>query len=141
MPSLRWEPISDAFHTSAKVVLDVLVIHKFRNAGQVCIAPTRFHVQESIYERFATGFADRTRKLKIGNGLDLGSMMGPLANSRRRCSIAQMVDDARARGGRLLAGGGARAGEGFFFEPTVLADVSLDAEAMNNEPFGPIAVL
>jgi succinate-semialdehyde dehydrogenase / glutarate-semialdehyde dehydrogenase len=121
--------------------LDILVTHKFRNAGQVCVAPTRFNVQEGIYEKFAAGFAERTRGLKIGSGLDAASNMGPLANPRRPDAIAAMVENAQQAGARLLAGGGRRDGGGFFFEPTVLADVPLEASVMNDEPFGPIATL
>lgn len=121
--------------------LDTLVTHKFRNAGQVCVSPTRFHVQEGIYEKFVQGFADRTRKMQIGNGLDAANQMGPMANSRRPDAIAAMVEDARSIGARVLAGGGPGDGGGFFYQPTVLADVPLEAKAMNDEPFGPVALI
>ena len=121
--------------------LDTLVAHKFRNAGQVCVAPTRFHVQDSIYEAFAQGFAERTKAMKVGDGLDAGNQMGPLANPRRPDTIAALVEDARSRGARVLAGGEAEQGSGFFFQPTVIADLSLDAKAMNDEPFGPLALI
>ena len=121
--------------------LDLLVANKFRNAGQVCIAPTRFYVQDGIYERFAQGFAERTARLKVGDGLDASSQMGPMANARRPETIEAMVADARATGARVLAGGERGEGSGFFFSPTVLADVPLTARAMNDEPFGPLALL
>lgn len=121
--------------------LDTLVAHKFRNAGQVCIAPTRFHVQEGIYDRFAAGFAERTGRLKMGDGMDAASQMGPMANARRPEAIEAFVEDARQAGARLLAGGRRTDDTGFFFSPTVLADVPLEAKAMNEEPFGPIALL
>ena len=121
--------------------LDLLVANKFRNAGQVCIAPTRFYVQDGIYERFAQGFAERTAKLKVGDGLDASSQMGPMANARRPETIEAMVADAQATGARVLTGGERGKGSGFFFSPTVLADVSLTARAMNDEPFGPLALL
>jgi succinate-semialdehyde dehydrogenase/glutarate-semialdehyde dehydrogenase len=122
--------------------LDILVTHKFRNAGQVCVAPTRFSVQEGIYEKFAAGFAERTRALKVGSGLEAGTNMGPLANPRRPDAIGAMVEDARKAGARILAGGGsASSGGGFFFEPTVIADAPLDSRVMNDEPFGPLAML
>lgn len=121
--------------------LDVLVAHKFRNAGQVCVAPTRFHIQESIYDRFAAGFAERARAVKVGSGLASGTQMGPLANSRRPEAIARLVEDAVSSGATLLAGGHARPGSGLFFEPTVLGDVPLEAQAMNEEPFGPVALM
>jgi len=119
--------------------LDKLVPQKFRNAGQVCVSPTRFYVQEGIYDAFLAGFADRTRALKVGNGLEDGVQMGPLANPRRPVAITDLVGDAATRGARVLAGGKAY-GEGFFFEPTLLADVPNDADIMNTEPFGPVAV-
>jgi succinate-semialdehyde dehydrogenase/glutarate-semialdehyde dehydrogenase len=120
--------------------LDMLVPQKFRNAGQVCVSPTRFFVQEGIYEAFAKGFAERTASVKLGNGLDADTRMGPLANGRRLPAVAGLVEDAKARGARVLAGG--EAGDsGFFFQPTVLADVPDEAEAMNVEPFGPVALM
>lgn len=121
--------------------LDTLVAHKFRNAGQVCVAPTRFHVQDSIYEAFAQGFAARTKQMKIGDGLDAANQMGPLANPRRPDTIAALIEDARSHGARVLAGGEAERGSGFFFQPTVIADLPLEAKAMNDEPFGPIALI
>ncbi len=121
--------------------LDMLVTHKFRNAGQVCVAPTRFYVQDGIYDRFAAGFAERVRRLQIGDGMDASSQMGPLANSRRSDFIAELVGDAAANGATLLAGGDRRKGEGFFFKPTVLSNVPSSARAMNEEPFGPVALL
>ncbi|HJO64535.1 MAG TPA: NAD-dependent succinate-semialdehyde dehydrogenase [Sphingomonas sanguinis] len=121
--------------------LDTLVTHKFRNAGQVCVAPTRFHVQEGIYERFTKGFAERAAALKIGDGLSSDTQMGPMANPRRPEAIGAMIEDAVKNGARKLTGGEAQGGNGFFFAPTVLADVSLDAKAMNEEPFGPIALI
>jgi succinate-semialdehyde dehydrogenase/glutarate-semialdehyde dehydrogenase len=120
-------------------VLDVLVAQKFRNAGQVCVAPTRFYVQERIYEAFLTGFAERTAALKVGNGLEDGVQMGPLANPRRPAALTSLIGNATAHGSRLLTGGAAY-GEGFFFQPTLLADVPNEAAIMNTEPFGPVAV-
>ena len=123
--------------------LDMLVATKFRNAGQVCVSPTRFHVQEGIYERFAQGFAERTRALKVGDGMAADTQMGPMANARRPEAITAMVEDARSHGARVLTGGEAFGGDskGFFYTPTVLADVPLEAKAMNDEPFGPVALL
>jgi succinate-semialdehyde dehydrogenase / glutarate-semialdehyde dehydrogenase len=119
--------------------LDMLVPQKFRNAGQVCVSPTRFYVQESIHDAFINGFAERSAKLKVGNGMEAGVQMGPLANPRRPVAIASLVGDATARGAKLLAGGEAY-GDGFFFQPTLLTDVPNDADIMNTEPFGPVAV-
>ncbi|RIA37157.1 succinate-semialdehyde dehydrogenase/glutarate-semialdehyde dehydrogenase [Hephaestia caeni] len=121
--------------------LDLLVANKFRNAGQVCVSPTRFHVQQGVYEAFAKGFAERTRAVTVGNGAATGVQMGPMANPRRPEAVAAMVDDAAAKGARILAGGGRGEEGGFFFQPTVLADVPLDAKAMIDEPFGPVALI
>ena len=119
--------------------LDMVVPQKFRNAGQVCVSPTRFYVQEAIYDKFVAGFAERARGVKTGHGLDAATSMGPLANARRPGAIEALVDDAAAKGARVLAGG-KRGESGFFFEPTLLADVPDSADIMSNEPFGPVAV-
>src|SRR6476469_4754386 len=119
--------------------LDMVVPQKFRNAGQVCVSPTRFYVQRGIYDAFVKGFAERTQKVKVGNGLDDGVKMGPLANQRRPEAIERLVQDAAAKGARVLAGG-ERGDKGYFFQPTLLADVPNEAEIMNEEPFGPVAV-
>jgi succinate-semialdehyde dehydrogenase/glutarate-semialdehyde dehydrogenase len=124
--------------------LDLLVPHKFRNSGQVCVSPTRFHVQEGIYDRFVTQFAERAAKLKVGDGLDAASNMGPMANPRRPDAIEAFVDDAVRAGARIATGGtrgGGTSDGGFFFRPTVLAEVPLEARIMNEEPFGPIALM
>lgn len=120
--------------------LDMVVPQKFRNAGQVCVSPTRFYVQRGIYDRFVQGFAERTKHITTGSGLDPATKMGPLANARRPDAIGALVDDARAKGAKVLVGG-ARGTDGFFFQPTVLADVPLDADVMSNEPFGPVALM
>ena len=119
--------------------LDMVVPQKFRNAGQVCVSPTRFYVQRGIYDAFIKGFAERTAKVTVGNGLEDDTRMGPLANSRRPDAVEALVADAKAKGARLLAGG-ERGEGGFFFQPTLLADVPNEAEIMNEEPFGPVAV-
>ena len=112
---------------------------KFRNAGQVCVSPTRFLVHESVYARFVEGFAKAAAAVKVGDGMDAATRMGPLANSRRVDAMRLFIDDATAKGARLLTGG-QRIGEiGNFFQPTVLADVPLNARIMNEEPFGPVA--
>ncbi len=121
--------------------LDIVVTQKFRNAGQVCISPTRFYVQEGIYDRFVTGFNERTAKVKVGNGLDADTIMGPLANARRPVAIGALVQDAIAKGARVGTGGSADNGDGYFFRPTVLSDVPLEADIMSNEPFGPVALI
>ncbi|MCA1653862.1 MAG: NAD-dependent succinate-semialdehyde dehydrogenase [Sphingomicrobium sp.] len=119
--------------------LDMVVPQKFRNAGQVCVSPTRFYVQEGIYDAFVKGFGERTAKVTMGDGLTAGTRMGPLANARRPGAVEALVDDARRRGARVVVGGEPGEG-GFFYRPTLLADVPVEAEIMNNEPFGPVAV-
>jgi succinate-semialdehyde dehydrogenase/glutarate-semialdehyde dehydrogenase len=122
-------------------VLDQAVAAKYRNAGQVCVSPTRFYVHEGIYEHFKAGFAARARKIKVGNGLEDGVRMGPLAHERRRPAVAALIDAAVKDGAQLLAGGNSIDGPGFFYEPTVLAEVPETSRIMNDEPFGPVAVL
>jgi len=96
-------------------------------------------VQSGIYDAFLKGFATRTEKVKVGDGLEPDTKMGPLANSRRAEAVGALVEDARAKGAKVLAGGN-RGNAGFFFQPTLLADVPNDARIMNDEPFGPVAV-
>ncbi len=119
--------------------LDMVVAQKFRNAGQVCVSPTRFLVQQGVYDAFIAGFAARTKAVTTGNGLDAMTKMGPLANPRRPIAVGALVDDARAKGARVMAGGEAF-GDGFFYQPTLLADVPDSADIMTTEPFGPVAV-
>jgi succinate-semialdehyde dehydrogenase/glutarate-semialdehyde dehydrogenase len=120
--------------------LDMVVPQKFRNAGQVCVSPTRFYVQEGIYDAFITGFTERTRKVKVGDGLLEDTRMGPLANTRRPEAVEALVNDARDKGAKVMTGGSRGDSGGFFFQPTLLADVPLEADIMTNEPFGPVAV-
>ena len=120
--------------------LDMLVPQKFRNAGQVCVSPTRFYVEEGIYDAFIKGFAERTSKVKVGDGLNADTKMGPLANVRRPDAIEALVEDAVKKGAKAMAGGERGDGGGFFFQPTLLADVPNDSDIMNTEPFGPVAV-
>jgi succinate-semialdehyde dehydrogenase/glutarate-semialdehyde dehydrogenase len=122
-------------------VLDACVTAKYRNAGQVCVSPTRFYVHESIYSRFAAGFAARAKALSVGDGIDPANRMGPLAHARRLPSVKGIIDESLEHGARLLAGGKRLARKGYFFEPTVLADVPNSARIMNDEPFGPVAIL
>jgi succinate-semialdehyde dehydrogenase/glutarate-semialdehyde dehydrogenase len=122
-------------------VLDLAVAAKFRNAGQVCVSPTRFYVQEALYERFLDGFASRAKALRVDDGLVDGVRMGPLAHARRLSAVEAFIDDARASGARIVAGGGRIPRKGWFHEPTVIGDVPLSARMMNEEPFGPIALI
>lgn len=113
---------------------------KYRNAGQICIAPTRFYVHESVHDSFARKLAEHASAIRIGNGLDPQSGMGPLANGRRLVAMNEMVGNALGEGARLMAGGKGPGGKGNFWEPTVLAHVPNSARIMNEEPFGPVAV-
>jgi len=122
-------------------VLELSVAAKYRNAGQVCVSPTRFYVHEKIYGRFVDGFAERARKVPVGNSLDESKRMGPLAHARRLAAVEEFVRDAETLGATLRAGGRRLNEPGFFFAPTVLSDVSNDARVMNEEPFGPIAII
>ena len=122
-------------------VLDAVVPHKFRNAGQVCVAPTRFIVQDAVYDRFVQGFAERAKAIKVGDGLEAGVQMGPMANARRPEAMERLIADAIAAGGTLECGGTRIGNQGFFFAPTVLSGVPLSAEIMNEEPFGPVALI
>jgi len=122
-------------------VLDVMVGHKYRNAGQVCVSPTRFIVQENVFEKFRDGFAERAKALKVGNGLHDGIQMGPMANPRRPDAMERLIGDATKAGAKLNAGGERLGNQGYFYAPSVLSEVPLDAEIMNEEPFGPVALI
>ncbi|MDR5815440.1 NAD-dependent succinate-semialdehyde dehydrogenase [Caballeronia sp. LZ033] len=117
----------------------LLAAAKFRNAGQVCISPTRFLVEEKACEAFTQHFVAAARALETGDGLHEGVQMGPLANARRVEAMERLVADALAHGAKLALGGHRPERRGFFFEPTVLTGVPLAARVMNEEPFGPIA--
>ncbi len=112
---------------------------KFRNAGQVCISPTRFYVQEGVYDEFAERMAGHAKDVVVGEGLKDGVQMGPLIGERRLSVMQDLVDDAVSHGAELLAGGERLGNKGFFYKPTVLKGVSEDAKIMNEEPFGPVA--
>ncbi|MBP0625399.1 NAD-dependent succinate-semialdehyde dehydrogenase [Cupriavidus consociatus] len=114
---------------------------KFRNAGQVCISPTRFLVHKSIAREFGNALGEHAAGLQVGDGLKEGTQMGPLANSRRLDAMAEFMRDAREKGANVLTGG-TRIGEvGNFWAPTVLTNVPLDSKVFNEEPFGPIAAI
>ncbi|MEP2989916.1 MAG: NAD-dependent succinate-semialdehyde dehydrogenase [Parasphingorhabdus sp.] len=120
--------------------LDLVVTGKFRNAGQVCVSPTRFYVQSGIYDKFEKAFTKRAAKVSVGDGFDSVDM-GPLANPRRPSSVGAMIADAKTKGADIKLGGNRGEDGGFFFDPTVLSHVPLDASIMNDEPFGPVAVM
>ncbi|HEX8403340.1 MAG TPA: NAD-dependent succinate-semialdehyde dehydrogenase, partial [Duganella sp.] len=114
---------------------------KFRNAGQICIAPTRFLVHNSIKAEFTRAMVAHAEGLKMGDGMAEGTTLGPLANARRVAAMSQVVEDARGKGADVATGGQRIGTEGNFFAPTILADVPLNAMVFNDEPFGPIAAI
>ncbi len=119
----------------------MLAAAKFRNAGQVCVSPTRFLVQEKVFDDFVGKFVTAAGKVKVGDGLEAGTTMGPLANTRRVRAIEAFVDDALKAGAERKMGGSRIGEKGNFFEPTVLTHVPKEARAMNEEPFGPLAMI
>jgi succinate-semialdehyde dehydrogenase/glutarate-semialdehyde dehydrogenase len=118
----------------------ILAGAKFRNAGQVCVAPTRFLIQNEVYAPFLERFVNAAEALKLGNGLEAGTTMGPLANDRRVAAMEGFVSDAVQKGAVLKTGGKRYGNKGYFFEPTVLTDIPADARALHEEPFGPLAL-
>ncbi len=124
--------------------LDMVVPQKFRNAGQVCVSPTRFYVEDSIHDAFVAGFAARMQHVKVGDGMANGTQMGPLANPRRPSAVGDLVADAIAKGAAAHSGGldysETNKTGGYFFQPTLLSDVPQNADIMTTEPFGPVAV-
>jgi succinate-semialdehyde dehydrogenase/glutarate-semialdehyde dehydrogenase len=115
--------------------------NKFRCSGQSCINPTRFLIEASAYEQFVEAFVEAARAIKVGDGLDPASTMGPVANVRRLQAMQALTADALQHGAQLRLGGKRIGDKGYFFAPTVLSDVPLTARAMNEEPFGPIALM
>ncbi len=118
-----------------------LAAAKFRNAGQVCVSPTRFLVQEGVYEQFVDRFTTIARGVKVGDGLEAGTQMGPLANARRVTAMEEMIGDAVQKGAEVRTGGKRIGNKGNFFEPTVLTGVNREMRVMNEEPFGPLAAI
>jgi len=119
----------------------IMLGSKFRNAGQVCISPTRFFVHEKVYDKFVGDFISGAKALKLGDGLEPTSTMGPLANPRRVNAMESIIADAQEKGAKVQTGGKRVGNQGNFFEPTVLTDVPETARIMNEEPFGPVAVM
>jgi succinate-semialdehyde dehydrogenase/glutarate-semialdehyde dehydrogenase len=120
--------------------VETLAVAKFRNAGQVCVSPTRFYIQEGVHDRFVQAFVDRVAQIRVGNGLDQASQMGPMANARRPSAVDDLMANALSHGAQLRLGGERIGNAGFFYQPTVLAQVSNAARIMNEEPFGPVVV-
>jgi succinate-semialdehyde dehydrogenase/glutarate-semialdehyde dehydrogenase len=124
-----------------KKATKLLAAAKYRNAGQVCVSPTRFLVHETLYDEFVDGFVQYSKGLKVGDGMDPQTRMGPLAHARRIEAMEGFVADAEAKGVEVRTGGKRIGNQGFFFEPTVLTNVPKDARIMNEEPFGPLAAI
>jgi succinate-semialdehyde dehydrogenase/glutarate-semialdehyde dehydrogenase len=122
-----------------ETAVKVLTGTKFRNAGQICISPSRFIVQKNIYEKFVNLFVENVKKIKVGNGLEDDVQMGPLIHERRLLTIESIVQDAVKKGAKIITGGKRKGNKGYFFEPTILTNVSKDSTLMNEEPFGPLA--
>ncbi|AOJ27169.1 NAD-dependent succinate-semialdehyde dehydrogenase [Burkholderia seminalis] len=116
----------------------MLAAYKFRNAGQVCVSPTRFFVQRAVFDRFVAAYLEAVGKIRVGYGLEEGVTMGPLAHARRVSEIDAFVADAKANGAAIVAGGTRLPGPGHYFAPTVVVAPPREARLMNDEPFGPI---
>jgi succinate-semialdehyde dehydrogenase / glutarate-semialdehyde dehydrogenase len=114
---------------------------KFRNAGQVCVSPTRMLVQEGVYEQFVDRFVALAKAVKVGDGMEAGTIMGPLANARRIGAMEGFVADAVQKGAEVRTGGKRIGNKGNFFEPTVLTGLTREMRVMNEEPFGPLALI
>jgi succinate-semialdehyde dehydrogenase/glutarate-semialdehyde dehydrogenase len=123
----------------AEKAADTIAAFKYRNSGQVCISPTRFYVQEPSYNKFVARFTEYAKGLKMGDGLEKGVTMGPLANARRLDAMEAIVNDSKSRGGKIVTGGKRHGNQGYFFEPTVITDLPDDSKLMTEEPFGPMA--
>jgi succinate-semialdehyde dehydrogenase/glutarate-semialdehyde dehydrogenase len=124
-----------------EAALNIMARAKYRNAGQICVSPTRFYVAKPIYDDFVQGFADRVRRIIVGPGADPATIMGPLANARRIDAMTRLVSDAVSKGARLVSGGNRIGDKGFFWEPTILTNVPDQAYINNEEPFGPVALI
>jgi succinate-semialdehyde dehydrogenase / glutarate-semialdehyde dehydrogenase len=131
-------PVIVCDDADVEAAADIMAGSKFRNAGQVCISPTRFYVQDKAYDKFVSRFMEKVKALKVGPGLEADTKMGPLAHKRRVPAMAGFVEDAGARGAKILAGGKSTGDKGNFFEPTVVEEPPDDSKLMTQEPFGPI---
>lgn len=134
-------PVIVCEDTDVKAAAVSGAVRKMRNAGQVCTSPTRFFAHESIFESYAAAFVERAAATLVGNGMEEGVEMGPTANDRRVPALQELVEDACAKGAELATGGGRHGKTGYFFQLTVLLNVPDDARIMQEEPFGPVAVL
>src|SRR5580658_9996014 len=119
----------------------VLAANKYRNAGQVCVAPTRFLVQKKVYDSFLDKFITASKKVNVGNGIEPATTMGPLAHERRLAAMEGFISDAVDKGAEVQTGGDRIGNKGFFFAPTVLTGAGRTSRVMNEEPFGPVSVM
>jgi succinate-semialdehyde dehydrogenase/glutarate-semialdehyde dehydrogenase len=131
-------PVIVCDDADVEAAADIMAASKFRNAGQVCVSPTRFYVQEKAYDKFVARFLDKVSRIKVGAGTDADTKMGPLAHKRRVPAISSFVADANQRGAKIATGGHTIGDKGNFFEPTVVVDPPDDSKLMTEEPFGPI---
>jgi len=134
-------PVIVCEDTDVEVAAVTGAIRKMRNAGQVCTSPTRFFVHESIFDAYTDAFVNRAAATVVGNGVEAGVEMGPLANHRRVEALTSLVEDARSEGAEIRTGGNRMGDKGYFFEPTVLTNVPDTARVMQEEPFGPLAII
>ena len=139
-------PVIVCADVDAERVALASVTMKTRNTGQICVSPTRWIVHDSIYDRFVATAAKRVAELRMGSGIDAGTEVGPLANPRRVEAIAALVEDARARGATIAAGGNrpastASGSEGFFYPVTIITDMPADCRVLHEEPFGPLLLV
>jgi succinate-semialdehyde dehydrogenase/glutarate-semialdehyde dehydrogenase len=115
------------------------VIAKMRNIGEACTAANRFHVADKVADEFASKLADKLRDMKVGRGTEEDVKVGPLIDDEQRSKVAELVEDATSKGAEVLLGGAKRDGAGYFYDPTVLTDISGDARLLREEIFGPVA--
>ena len=121
-------------------VTDMAITAKFRNNGQVCISPNRFYIHEKKKDEFANLMVEKTKKLKIGNGMDKDTLLGPLCTKQRLEGVERLVETTKKEGGKVLLGGkrAANFNKGYFYEPTIFDNVKDNFTVMREEPFGPI---
>lgn len=134
-------PVIVAADADISQAVDLMIQHKFRNAGQVCVSPSRFLIEDSVADAFIQSYTERAAALKVGSGLDETTQMGPVIGPRRVGAMEEMLADALDCGAALATGGRRVGNVGSFFEPTVLVDAPISARIMNEEPFGPIAIV
>jgi succinate-semialdehyde dehydrogenase/glutarate-semialdehyde dehydrogenase len=127
--------------TDPEAAAKALAGNKLRNAGQVCISPTRFYVQDRAYDRFLTAFQSSFEQTKVGNGLDEGTSLGPLCHAGRVTAMETLVGDATKKGANVVTGGKRLANKGYFYAPTIVEAPDDDIALMREEPFGPVAVV